>query len=86
MTKRRLQIRHILTRMRLTTLFALLTTATLAASDAYPPPRFTDPDRVAKAVGAYTARYRPPRENPARVAIEIRVERVLGRVGQGPPA
>ena len=26
----------------------LLTTATLAASDAYPPPRFTDPDRVKK--------------------------------------
>ena len=34
--------------MRLTTLFALLTTATLAASDAYPPPRFADPGRVAK--------------------------------------
>ena len=39
-----------------------------------------DPDRVAAAVAAYTARYRPPRENPTRVAIEIRVERVLGRV------
>src|SRR6266853_2837700 len=48
MTKRRLQIRRILTRMRLTALFALLTTATLAAGDAYPPPRFTDPDRVAR--------------------------------------
>ena len=34
--------------MRLTTLFAVLIGATLAASDAYPPPRFTDPDRVAK--------------------------------------
>ena len=39
----------------------------------------TDPDRVAAAVAAYTARYRAPRENPNRVAIEIRVERVLGR-------
>ena len=34
--------------MRLTTLFVVLITAALAASDAYPPPRFTDPDRVAK--------------------------------------
>lgn len=39
-----------------------------------------DPARVAAAVSAYTARYRPPRENPTRVAIEISVERVLGRV------
>ena len=38
-----------------------------------------DPRRVAAAVAAYTARYREPRENPARVAIEISVERVLGR-------
>lgn len=38
-----------------------------------------DPGRVAAAVAAYTARYRPPRENPVRVAIEITVERVLGR-------
>ncbi len=34
--------------MRLIPLFALLTTTTLAASDAYPPPRFSDPDRVKK--------------------------------------
>jgi len=34
--------------MRWTTFSALLCTATLAASDAYPPPRFTDPGRVAK--------------------------------------
>src|SRR4051812_13910976 len=40
----------------------------------------SDPVRVAAAVAAYTARYRPPRENPTRVAIEIAVERVLGRV------
>jgi len=34
--------------MRLTALFILLLTATLVASDAYPPPRFADPGRVAK--------------------------------------
>jgi len=34
--------------MRPTTLFVLLSTATLAASDAYPPPRFADPGRVAR--------------------------------------
>jgi F420H(2)-dependent biliverdin reductase len=39
-----------------------------------------DPERVAAAVAAYTARYRPPRDNPTRVAIEITVERILGRV------
>ena len=39
-----------------------------------------DPERVAGAVERYTARYRPPRENPDRVALEIVVERVLGRI------
>ena len=34
--------------MRLITLSALACTVTLAASDAYPPPRFTDPGRAAK--------------------------------------
>ena len=34
--------------MRLIPLFALLLSTTLAGSDAYPPPRFTDPDRVTK--------------------------------------
>jgi predicted pyridoxine 5'-phosphate oxidase superfamily flavin-nucleotide-binding protein len=29
---------------------------------------------------ANAARYRPPRDNPTRVAVEITVERVLGRV------
>ncbi len=39
----------------------------------------TDPARVAAAVGAHERRYRPVTENPSRVAIEITVERVLGR-------
>lgn len=38
-----------------------------------------EPQRVAAAVTAYTLRYRPPRDNPDRVAIEITVDRVLGR-------
>ena len=39
-----------------------------------------DPDRVAAAVNAHGVRYRQPGENPNRVAIEISVERVLGRL------
>jgi PPOX class probable F420-dependent enzyme len=39
-----------------------------------------DPDRVAAAVAAYATRYRQPGENPRRVALEITVERVLGRL------
>jgi F420H(2)-dependent biliverdin reductase len=38
-----------------------------------------DPDRVAAAVAAYTARYRQPGGRDNRVAIEIAVDRVLGR-------
>ena len=38
-----------------------------------------DPDRVAAAVAGYAARYRDPVENPERVAIEISVDRILGR-------
>lgn len=38
-----------------------------------------DPDRVAAAVDGYAARYRQPGERDDRVAIEIRVDRVLGR-------
>ncbi|MGH9039336.1 MAG: pyridoxamine 5'-phosphate oxidase family protein [Acidimicrobiia bacterium] len=38
-----------------------------------------DPDRVARAVADYTGRYRVPRENPRRVAVEITIERILGR-------
>lgn len=36
-----------------------------------------DPARVADAVGRYAQRYRQPRENPARVVLEIAVDRVL---------
>jgi len=38
-----------------------------------------DPDRVAEAVRRYALRYRQPAVNPARVVIEIAVDRVLGR-------
>ena len=38
-----------------------------------------DPARVAEAVARYEARYRPVKENPNRVAIEIAVDRILGR-------
>jgi PPOX class probable F420-dependent enzyme len=38
-----------------------------------------DPDRVRRAVEAFEARYRSARENPDRVAIEIRIGRILGR-------
>lgn len=37
-----------------------------------------DPARVAEAVRRYAERYRPPRENPHRVALEVTVSRVLG--------
>jgi PPOX class probable F420-dependent enzyme len=37
-----------------------------------------DAAAVADAVERYARRYRQPRENPARVAIEIAVDRVLG--------
>ena len=39
-----------------------------------------DPLRVAEAVERYAARYKPPRVNPERVVLEIRVDRVLGNV------
>jgi PPOX class probable F420-dependent enzyme len=38
-----------------------------------------DADAIADAEARYTARYQEPRPNGARVAIEITVERVLGR-------
>ncbi|MCO8269906.1 TIGR03618 family F420-dependent PPOX class oxidoreductase [Actinoplanes sp. TRM 88003] len=37
-----------------------------------------DPDAVAEAVERYAARYRTPRPNPARVAIEVTVTKILG--------
>lgn len=41
----------------------------------------SDPDRVARAVTAHERRYRPVSESPERVAIEIAVDRILGRAG-----
>ena len=38
-----------------------------------------EPDAVAVAVTRYTERYHEPRPSPERVAIEIAVERILGR-------
>ena len=38
-----------------------------------------DPARVARAVDAYAARYRQPGERDDRVAIEIVVDRIMGR-------
>ena len=38
-----------------------------------------EPHRVADAVGRYAERYRPPGVRDDRVAIEIHVDRVLGR-------
>ncbi len=37
-----------------------------------------DPAAVADAVARYAQRYRQPRENPARVVLEIAVDRILG--------
>ncbi len=38
-----------------------------------------EPDAVARAVDAYTQRYSPPRERDDRVALELSVERMMGR-------
>ncbi|BDH57530.1 pyridoxamine 5'-phosphate oxidase family protein [Tsukamurella sp. PLM1] len=38
----------------------------------------TDQESVRDAEARYAVRYRPPRENPKRVVIEIEVRRVLG--------
>ncbi len=38
-----------------------------------------DPAAVADAERRYTERYRPPRDNPNRVVLEIHVDRALGR-------
>lgn len=39
----------------------------------------TEPAGVAAAVAAYTRRYQAPRERPERIALEITVDRILGR-------
>ncbi len=39
-----------------------------------------DPASVREAVRRYAERYRPPRENPERVALRIALTRVLGNV------
>jgi F420H(2)-dependent biliverdin reductase len=39
----------------------------------------TDPDGIAAAVAGYAARYRQPKERADRVAIEIAVDKVMGR-------
>jgi PPOX class probable F420-dependent enzyme len=39
----------------------------------------TDDQAVGRAVAAYAERYKPPGERPGRVAIEIAVDRILGR-------
>jgi PPOX class probable F420-dependent enzyme len=41
-----------------------------------------DPDAIAEAVRRHAERYKVPSENPRRVAIEIEVDRVLGRVSR----
>lgn len=38
-----------------------------------------DPESVTHAEDRYAERYRPPRENPERVVVEITVDRILGR-------
>nr|WP_269329658.1 TIGR03618 family F420-dependent PPOX class oxidoreductase [Kineosporia babensis] len=40
----------------------------------------TDASDVQEAERRYTERYKPPRENPARVVVTIKVDRVLGHV------
>lgn len=39
----------------------------------------TDPESVTAAAEGYAARYRQPGERPDRVAIEIQVDRIMGR-------
>jgi len=40
-----------------------------------------DPESVQLGVDLYAQRYRQPRENPLRVVIELRVEKMLGSSG-----
>ncbi|WP_307781358.1 pyridoxamine 5'-phosphate oxidase family protein [Agilicoccus flavus] len=41
----------------------------------------TDRDDVAEAERRYALRYRTPRENPQRVVLAVRIERILGHLG-----
>lgn len=43
------------------------------------------PEPVAEAVRRYAERYRQPRENPARVVLQIQVDRVLGLLERPAP-
>jgi PPOX class probable F420-dependent enzyme len=45
----------------------------------------TDPEAVRDAERRYAVRYRPPRENPRRVVLQIGVDRVLGSVPTAQP-
>jgi len=45
-----------------------------------------DPANVADAVQRYAVRYRPPRQNPQRVVLEVSVDRVLGLLTRGEPS
>ena len=45
-----------------------------------------DPESVAEAERRYAQRYRPPRPNPQRVVIEVRITRVLGSASLGATA
>lgn len=40
----------------------------------------TDPDAIRRAVDGYSRRYRMPADRPDRIALEIRVDRILGRL------
>ncbi|WP_306214023.1 pyridoxamine 5'-phosphate oxidase family protein [Actinoplanes sp. RD1] len=44
-----------------------------------------DPESVAEAVKRYAERYRQPRPNPRRVAIEIAITKALGSASLGAP-
>ena len=44
-----------------------------------------DPDVIAEAVRRHADRYKVPSENPRRVAVEIAVDRVLGRASRPAP-
>jgi hypothetical protein len=75
-------IRGILARMRLTTLIAVLMTATVVASDTYPPPRFADPGRVAKLQSAMPEIDRIFRAYATRTKIPGMIRALKNEVGE----